>query len=147
MNTGAVVIAAAGNYRDDACLYSPASEPEVTPLDEYAHTHFGFNLFYVCVCVCVQVITVGAVNSAGQLMSQGAGGTNFGHCVDVFAHGDDIVSASSDCGTCFAAGSGTSQAAAHAAGTTHTRRNGQNSRNNPQPQLLIFISPCICVQA
>lgn len=27
---GAVVIAAAGNYRDDACLYSPASEPEVT---------------------------------------------------------------------------------------------------------------------
>lgn len=27
---GAVVIAAAGNLRDDACLYSPASEPEVT---------------------------------------------------------------------------------------------------------------------
>ncbi len=27
--SGAVVIAAAGNYRDDACLYSPASEPEV----------------------------------------------------------------------------------------------------------------------
>lgn len=27
---GAVVIAAAGNQRDDACLYSPASEPEVT---------------------------------------------------------------------------------------------------------------------
>lgn len=26
---GAVVIAAAGNQRDDACLYSPASEPEV----------------------------------------------------------------------------------------------------------------------
>lgn len=29
---GAVVIAAAGNYRDDACLYSPASEPEVRTL-------------------------------------------------------------------------------------------------------------------
>lgn len=27
---GAVVITAAGNFRDDACLYSPASEPEVT---------------------------------------------------------------------------------------------------------------------
>lgn len=27
--TGAVVVAAAGNYKDDACLYSPASEPEV----------------------------------------------------------------------------------------------------------------------
>lgn len=26
---GAVVVAAAGNYRDDACLYSPGSEPEV----------------------------------------------------------------------------------------------------------------------
>ncbi|KAI3368975.1 hypothetical protein L3Q82_025939 [Scortum barcoo] len=87
---GAVVIAAAGNYRDDACRYSPASEPEV--------------------------ITVGAVNSADQLMSQGAGGTNFGRCVDLFAPGDDIVSASSDCSTCFTSRSGTSQAAAHVAG-------------------------------
>ncbi|XP_035509550.1 proprotein convertase subtilisin/kexin type 9 [Morone saxatilis] len=86
----AVVIAAAGNYRDDACLYSPASEPEV--------------------------ITVGAVNSADQLMSQGAGGTNFGRCIDLFAPGDDIVSASSDCSTCFTSRSGTSQAAAHVAG-------------------------------
>uniref|UniRef100_A0A3Q2SNC9 Proprotein convertase subtilisin/kexin type 9 n=1 Tax=Fundulus heteroclitus TaxID=8078 RepID=A0A3Q2SNC9_FUNHE len=89
--SGAVVITAAGNYREDACLYSPASEPEV--------------------------ITVGAVNSADQLMSQGAGGTNFGRCVDLFAPGDDIVSASSDCSTCFTSQSGTSQAAAHAAGT------------------------------
>ncbi|XP_037530232.1 proprotein convertase subtilisin/kexin type 9 [Nematolebias whitei] len=87
---GTVVIAAAGNHRDDACLYSPASEPEV--------------------------ITVGAVNSADQLMSQGAGGTNFGRCVDLFAPGDDIVSASSDCSTCFTSRSGTSQAAAHVAG-------------------------------
>lgn len=86
----AVVIAAAGNYREDACLYSPASEPEV--------------------------ITVGAVNSVDQLMSQGAGGTNFGRCVDLFAPGDDIVSASSDCSTCFTSRSGTSQAAAHTAG-------------------------------
>ncbi|XP_068448967.1 proprotein convertase subtilisin/kexin type 9 isoform X1 [Clinocottus analis] len=87
---GAVVVAAAGNYRDDACLYSPASEPEV--------------------------ITVGAVNSADRLMSQGAGGTNFGRCVDLFAPGDDIVSASSACSTCFTSRSGTSQAAAHVAG-------------------------------
>ncbi|XP_053739030.1 proprotein convertase subtilisin/kexin type 9 [Synchiropus splendidus] len=87
---GVTVIAAAGNYRDDACLYSPASEPEV--------------------------ITVGAVNLSDQLMSQGAGGTNFGRCVDLFAPGDDVVSASSDCITCFTSRSGTSQAAAHAAG-------------------------------
>lgn len=26
---GVVIIAAAGNYKEDACLYSPASEPEV----------------------------------------------------------------------------------------------------------------------
>lgn len=88
--SGVVIIASAGNYRDDACLYSPASEPEV--------------------------ITVGAVNSADQLMSQGAGGTNYGRCVDLFAPGDDIVSASSDCSTCFTSRSGTSQAAAHTAG-------------------------------
>lgn len=90
VSSGVAVIAAAGNYREDACLYSPASEPEV--------------------------ITVGAVNSQDQLMSLGAGGTNFGRCVDLFAPGDDIVSASSDCGTCFTPRSGTSQAAAHAAG-------------------------------
>lgn len=34
VNTGAGVIAAAGNYKEDACLYSPASEPEVTPVAE-----------------------------------------------------------------------------------------------------------------
>lgn len=39
VNTGAVVSAAAGNYKEDACLYSPASEPEVTPVAESAHTH------------------------------------------------------------------------------------------------------------
>lgn len=71
---------------------------------------------YLGVFVCEQVITVGAVNSVDQLMSQGAGGTNFGRCVDLFAPGDDIVSASSDCSTCFTSRSGTSQAAAHVAG-------------------------------
>lgn len=29
VQSGAVLIAAAGNYQDDACRYSPASEPEV----------------------------------------------------------------------------------------------------------------------
>ncbi|NXU14079.1 PCSK9 convertase, partial [Pardalotus punctatus] len=84
---GAVVVAAAGNYKDDACLYSPASEPEV--------------------------ITVGATDSEDQPASIGTLGTNFGRCVDLFAPGDDIIGASSDCSTCFTAQSGTSQAAAH----------------------------------
>uniref|UniRef100_A0A8B9FFQ0 Proprotein convertase subtilisin/kexin type 9 n=1 Tax=Amazona collaria TaxID=241587 RepID=A0A8B9FFQ0_9PSIT len=87
---GVVLIAAAGNYKDDACLYSPASEPEV--------------------------ITVGATNSEDQPTSIGTLGTNFGRCVDLFAPGDDIIGASSDCSTCFTAQSGTSQAAAHVAG-------------------------------
>ncbi|NWI91923.1 PCSK9 convertase, partial [Pitta sordida] len=87
---GLVMVAAAGNYKDDACLYSPASEPEV--------------------------ITVGATNSEDQPASIGSLGTNFGRCVDLFAPGDDIIGASSDCSTCFTAQSGTSQAAAHVAG-------------------------------
>ncbi|XP_053928375.1 proprotein convertase subtilisin/kexin type 9 [Cuculus canorus] len=87
---GVVMVTAAGNYKDDACLYSPASEPEV--------------------------ITVGATNSEDQPASIGTLGTNFGRCVDLFAPGDDIIGASSDCSTCFVAQSGTSQAAAHVAG-------------------------------
>ncbi|NXB74357.1 PCSK9 convertase, partial [Donacobius atricapilla] len=86
---GAVMVAAAGNYKDDACLYSPASEPEV--------------------------ITVAATDSQDQPASIGTLGTNFGRCVDLFAPGDDIIGASSDCSTCFTVRSGTSQAAAHAA--------------------------------
>ncbi|XP_066532805.1 proprotein convertase subtilisin/kexin type 9 [Hoplias malabaricus] len=90
VRSGAVLIAAAGNYQDDACLYSPASEREV--------------------------ITVGATNAADQPLSAGTTGTNVGRCVDLFAPGDDIISASSDCPTCFTTKSGTSQAAAHVAG-------------------------------
>uniref|UniRef100_A0A8D0FKW8 Proprotein convertase subtilisin/kexin type 9 n=1 Tax=Strix occidentalis caurina TaxID=311401 RepID=A0A8D0FKW8_STROC len=62
------------------------------------------------------VITVGATNSEDQPASIGTLGTNFGRCVDLFAPGDDIIGASSDCSTCFTAQSGTSQAAAHVAG-------------------------------
>nr|A8T682.1 RecName: Full=Proprotein convertase subtilisin/kexin type 9; AltName: Full=Proprotein convertase 9; Short=PC9; AltName: Full=Subtilisin/kexin-like protease PC9; Flags: Precursor [Saguinus labiatus]ABV59225.1 convertase subtilisin/kexin type 9 preproprotein [Saguinus labiatus] len=85
-----VLVAAAGNFRDDACLYSPASAPEV--------------------------ITVGATNAQDQPVTLGTLGTNFGRCVDLFAPGEDIIGASSDCSTCFVSRSGTSQAAAHVAG-------------------------------
>ncbi|XP_004642652.1 proprotein convertase subtilisin/kexin type 9 [Octodon degus] len=87
---GVVLVAAAGNFRDDACLYSPASAPEV--------------------------ITVGATNAQDQPVTLGTLGTNFGRCVDLFAPGEDIIGASSDCSTCFVSQSGTSQAAAHVAG-------------------------------
>ncbi|XP_055089765.1 proprotein convertase subtilisin/kexin type 9 isoform X4 [Symphalangus syndactylus] len=87
---GVVLVTAAGNFRDDACLYSPASAPEV--------------------------ITVGATNAQDQPVTLGTLGTNFGRCVDLFAPGEDIIGASSDCSTCFVSQSGTSQAAAHVAG-------------------------------
>ncbi|XP_069498217.1 proprotein convertase subtilisin/kexin type 9 [Ambystoma mexicanum] len=98
VRTGVVMIAAAGNYKDDACLYSPASEPEV--------------------------ITVGATNYQDQPASMGPLGTNIGRCVDIFAPGDDIIGASSDCSTCFTSKSGTSQAAAHVAGIAAMILNG-----------------------
>ncbi|KAL0604494.1 Proprotein convertase subtilisin/kexin type 9 [Plecturocebus cupreus] len=87
---GVVLVAAAGNFRDDACLYSPASAPEV--------------------------ITVGATNAQDQPLTLGTLGTNFGRCVDLFAPGEDIIGASSDCSTCFVSRSGTSPAAAHVSG-------------------------------
>ncbi|XP_027708602.1 proprotein convertase subtilisin/kexin type 9 isoform X2 [Vombatus ursinus] len=99
--TGVVMIAAAGNYKEDACLYSPASEPEV--------------------------ITVGATNSHDQPITMGVLGTNFGRCVDLFAPGEDIIGASSDCSTCFTSQSGTSQAAAHVAGITAMLLNAEPS--------------------
>lgn len=34
VRSGGVVIAAAGNYRENACLYSPASEPQVSSAKE-----------------------------------------------------------------------------------------------------------------
>lgn len=115
---GAVLVAAAGNYKDDACLYSPASEPEVRavghPLQLRVSGGFGAGRA-IPPCHC-QVITVGATDSEDHPASIGTLGTNFGRCVDLFAPGDDIIGASSDCSTCFTARSGTSQAAAHVAG-------------------------------
>ncbi|TRY60324.1 hypothetical protein DNTS_013659 [Danionella cerebrum] len=115
VEAGAVLIAAAGNYNDDACLYSPASEPEV--------------------------ITVAAVNLADQPLTIGTTGTNVGRCVDVFAPGDDIISASSDCPTCFTTKSGTSQAAAHVAGIAAVLLNlNPNSSSAEILQLLRYHS-------
>ncbi|XP_042525641.1 proprotein convertase subtilisin/kexin type 9-like [Dipodomys spectabilis] len=87
---GAVLVAAAGNFQSNACSYSPASSPEV--------------------------ITVGAVDYQIQPLIQGTLGTNYGSCVDIFAPGKSIVSASKDCNACYVTQSGTLQAAAHVAG-------------------------------
>lgn len=138
---GVVMVTAAGNYKDDACLYSPASEPEVWAGggslrhgDTWGHaatspgssapapsqpSGLGLRIPsrpHPAPSPPRQVITVGATNSEDQPASIGTLGTNFGRCVDLFAPGDDIIGASSDCSTCFTAQSGTSQAAAHVAG-------------------------------
>lgn len=76
---------------------------------------------------------MGATNSEDQPASIGTLGTNFGRCVDLFAPGDDIIGASSDCSTCFTAQSGTSQAAAHVAGELGYRVAGKG-----------WPSPCWC---
>ncbi len=62
--SGVVVVVAAGNSNADACSYSPASERSA--------------------------LSVGATNSSDMR----ANFSNYGDCVDVYAPGDDIVSAS-----------------------------------------------------
>ncbi|KAM9242988.1 proprotein convertase subtilisin/kexin type 9 isoform 8-T8 [Dugong dugon] len=115
---GVVLVAAAGNFRDDACLYSPASAPEV--------------------------ITVGATNAQDQPVTLGVLGTNFGLCVDLFAPGDNIIGASSDCSTCFASQSGTSQAAAHVAGCS-SHWEAEDLGTHRQPMLRPRGQPGQCV--
>lgn len=64
-------------------------------------------------------------------MTLGTLGTNFGRCVDLFAPGEDIIGASSDCSTCFVSRSGTSQAAAHVAGKSPPHCLGHRDANSP----------------
>jgi subtilisin family serine protease len=83
---GVVMVVAAGNDNVDACTKSPAAEPSA--------------------------ITVGASTSADQRASY----SNFGPCVDLFAPGSGITSASFSSPTASASMSGTSMAAPHVAG-------------------------------
>jgi subtilisin family serine protease len=86
INAGFVIVAAAGNQGDDACNYSP---PRVE-----------------------EAITVGSTmtDDSKRLTS------NYGSCVDLFAPGTSIVSASYSSNTGTATKSGTSMAAPHVAG-------------------------------
>jgi aqualysin 1 len=84
--SGVTVVVSAGNSGDDACLQSPARVREA--------------------------ITVGATTSSDSRASY----SNFGPCVDVFAPGSSIVSASHGSDTATSTKSGTSMAAPHTAG-------------------------------
>ena len=81
---GILVVTAAGNFRRDACQFSPASSSVA--------------------------ITVGGSARKDELYSEFHGGTNFGRCVDIFAPGSQITSASSRSCNGEAVMSGTSQA-------------------------------------
>jgi subtilisin family serine protease len=83
---GVTMVVAAGNENLDACTKSPASEPSA--------------------------ITVGAVTSADARSSF----SNFGTCVDIFAPGSAITSASNASATATSTMSGTSMASPHVAG-------------------------------
>lgn len=83
---GVTYAVAAGNSSADACNYSPARVPEA--------------------------VTVGATTSSDSRPSY----SNYGRCLDLFAPGSSIRSASSVSATGSATKSGTSMAAPHVAG-------------------------------
>lgn len=78
---GVIVVAAAGNYGQDACDYVPARMSNV--------------------------VTVAAMDEADR---EPWGWSNRGSCVDVWAPGENVIGAGSDCFRCTAVYSGTSQA-------------------------------------
>ncbi|MFM8520027.1 MAG: S8 family peptidase, partial [Solirubrobacterales bacterium] len=94
-NDGVSVAVAAGNSNADACNYSPASAPEA--------------------------ITVGATTSSDARASF----SNFGSCLDVFAPGAGILSATQVSTTSSASWSGTSMASPHVAGAAALLLSGE----------------------
>ncbi|KAL3826938.1 hypothetical protein ACHAXA_006018 [Cyclostephanos tholiformis] len=86
VESGIVVVAAAGNSAKDACLSSPASS--------------------------TSAITVGATTLTDAMSSF----SNYGQCVDVYAPGTSILSASNTNAIMYSTKQGTSMASPHVAG-------------------------------
>ncbi|MEQ1762473.1 MAG: S8 family serine peptidase [Pyrinomonadaceae bacterium] len=86
VNDGVTVVAAAGNFNADACTFSPASASSA--------------------------ITVGATSTADYKATF----SNFGSCVDIWAPGIAITSASNGDDTSFRVMNGTSMSSPHVAG-------------------------------
>ncbi|HCT75010.1 MAG TPA: peptidase S8, partial [Micromonosporaceae bacterium] len=99
--SGVQWVQAAGNSNDDACFYSPQLVPEA--------------------------ITVGNTSSSDARNSTSSWGT----CLDIFAPGTSIVSASHSSNTGTATMSGTSMASPHTAGAAAVYL-GQNTSATPQ---------------
>lgn len=85
-NSGITVVVAAGNNNANACNYSPARAPSA--------------------------ITVGSTTNTDARSSF----SNYGSCVDIYAPGSNILSASNGSNTATATLSGTSMASPHVAG-------------------------------
>lgn len=89
VRSGVTVVTAAGNYGSDACNYSPAN--------------------------VANAITVGAIGFSGTDDLKWAG-SNYGSCVDIWAPGIQVASASNGDDTSGRSMSGTSMASPHVAG-------------------------------
>lgn len=87
LDLNVTIVAAAGNYAFDSCMFLPAGME--------------------------RVITVGALASGGR---KAWALSNSGRCVDIWAPGDEVTAASSTCPLCELSISGTSQAAPIVAG-------------------------------
>ena len=107
---GAHVVVAAGNENSDACSVSPASAPSA--------------------------ITVGAstINDARAWFS------NYGTCLDIYAPGMDITSASYSCDSCTTQMSGTSMACPIVSGVVATLLEANNMAPAELTQKLIDLS-------
>jgi subtilisin family serine protease len=90
ISAGFTYVLAGGNSGQDACNFTPARTPEA--------------------------ITVGASDRADKRSIWSAGSSNYGRCLDIWAPGSDIVSASHSNDTGTRSMGGTSMASPHVAG-------------------------------
>ncbi|RDI33277.1 S8 family peptidase [Lentzea flaviverrucosa] len=90
ISAGFTYVLAGGNSGQDACNFTPARTPEA--------------------------ITVGASDRADKRSIWSAGSSNYGRCLDIWAPGSDIVSASHSSDTGTRSMGGTSMASPHVAG-------------------------------
>ncbi|KAL1920188.1 uncharacterized protein VTP21DRAFT_1334 [Calcarisporiella thermophila] len=108
IHSGLIVVAAAGNYFDDACDYSPASAKGV--------------------------ITVAASNINDKISAI----SNYGNCTTLIAPGEDIPSAWPDSNNATSSETGTSMAAPHVSGVIAGFISSGKPLNHEQAKKLVL---------